>query len=66
MDEFDQFNVVNQTTDLERETDGDRQEEDLLNSGFTTNNPVDSESTTQQPDLSWITDNVKMNEFFPC
>ena len=62
MDDFDQFNVVNQPTDLGNETQGnDQQEEDLLGSNFTTNNLLDSQSTTQQPDLSWITDDVKEN-----
>ena len=68
MDDFDQLNVSNPET----EASVIQQEDDLLGSDFTanpvatkSNNVFDNDSTTQQPDLSWITDDVKTNDFLP-
>lgn len=68
MDDFDQLNASNP----EIEASIDQQENDLLGSDFTANpvetipnNGFDNDSTTQQPDLSWLTDDVKSNNFLP-
>lgn len=68
MDGFDQLNSLNP----ENEINSYQQQDDLVGSDIPANpegrrlkNVFDSDSTTQQPDISWITDDVDSNDFLP-